>query len=355
MNSRKPVNLKKIADHLGLGITTVSDILLRGKTNYRASTIEKVQQAAIDLKFQPNALAQSMRSGNTKTIGLLITFNIVDPFFAEVVNHLENLFEKEGYMVLLSISDLNLERDRQVLRFFESRRVDGVVIGPVYNLHGVAAGHEYYKTSLPCVTFLADARVAGDRVNLKDEHYTIGKMAAEHFLAMGHSKIGYLMASQPLLKTEGKTPYRGFYETLRSAGCYQEKWIWPAEKALPELAFKLMKSILSENKLKDLPTAIFCHNDHCALGAMSAARSAGYRIPEHLSFMGTDNILTSAFMDPPLTTIDLCAREMAEEVAELMLDRLKHPSRPERQRLVQPRLIERESVEKQEQARPHVN
>jgi DNA-binding LacI/PurR family transcriptional regulator len=346
MNSKKPANLKKIADHVGLGITTVSDILLRGKTNYRATTIEKVQKAALELKFQPNALAQSMRSGNTQTIGLLITFNIVDPFFAEVVNHLEALFEKAGYMVLLSISDRNLERDRQVLRFFESRRVNGVVIGPVYNLHDVSSSDQYYKTSLPCVSFLADSRLQGDKVNLKEEHYTIGKMAAEYLLNSGHTRLGYLMASFPLQKKEGKTPFRGFYDTLQAAGCYQEKWIWTAEKALPELAYARMKSILSESKLKDLPTAIFCHNDHCAIGAISAAKQAGYRIPEQISFMGADNILTSAFMDPPLTTIDLCAKEMAEEVAFLMLERLNHPNGAERLSLIQPRLVERTSVAK---------
>ena len=344
MKKQNPVNLKKIAEHLGLGITTVSDILLRGKTNYRASTIEKVQKAALELKFQPNALAQSMRSGNTKTIGLLITFNIVDPFFAEVVNHLEDLFEKAGYMVLLSISDKNVERDRQVLRFFESRRVDGVVIGPVYDLQGIASIQEFYKTTLPCVSFLADPRISGDKVNLHDGHYTIGRMAAEYFLHAGHSKIGYIMASQPLHKEGDKTPFRGFYDALKTAGCYEKKWIWPAEQALPDLAFDMMKSILAENRLEDLPTAIYCHNDHCALGAISAAKHAGYRIPEQLSFMGTDNILTSAFMTPPLTTIDLCAKEMAEAVASLLLERLSQPGRPERQRLVKPRLVERESV-----------
>jgi DNA-binding LacI/PurR family transcriptional regulator len=344
MNPKKTVNLKKIAEHLGLGITTVSDILLRGKTNYRATTIEKVRQAALDLKFQPNALAQSMRSGNTKTIGLLITFNIVDPFFAEVVNHLEDLFEKAGYMVLLSISDKNVERDRQVLRFFESRRVDGVVMGPVYDLQGVASIQDYYKTSLPCVSVLADPRITGDQVNLKEGHYTIGQMAAEYFLEAGHTRMGYIMASQPLHREGDKTPFRGFYETLKAAGCYEEKWIWPAEQALPDLAFNMMKSILAENRLEDLPTAIYCHNDHCALGAISAAKSAGYRVPEQLSFMGTDNILTSAFMTPPLTTIDLCAREMAEEVASLLLDRMNHPNRPKRERLVKPRLVQRDSV-----------
>jgi DNA-binding LacI/PurR family transcriptional regulator len=154
------------------------------------------------------------------------------------------------------------------------------------------------------------------------------------------------MASYPLQKREGKTPFRGFYDTLHAAGCYQEKWIWTAEKALPEVAYSKMKAILKEDKLKDLPTAIFCHNDHCAIGAMSAARQAGYRIPEQISFMGTDNILTSAFMDPPLTTIDLCAREMAEEVAFLMLERLKHPNGAERLSLIQPRLVERASVAK---------
>ncbi len=346
MNPPKPANLKALADHLGLSITTVSDILLRGKGNYRTRTIQRVRDAAVKLKYQPNALAQGMRRGNTKTIGLLITFNILDPFFAELVNHLEDLFEQEGYMVLLSISEKNMERDRQVLDFFESRRVDGVVMGPIYDYKENGAIHDFYKTSIPSVAFLADPRVAIDRVNLKNGHYFIGKMAAEYFLKAGHKRIGYLMASLPLKKNEGDTPFRGLYDTLVKAGVYEEKWIWPAERPLAELGYERMKMILRENKLEDLPTAIFCHNDHCAIGAMFATREAGYRIPDDLSFIGTDNIITSAFTEPPLTTIDLCARQIAAEVALLMLERLAHKDRAERMSAVEPRLIERHSVRK---------
>ncbi len=346
MNLKKPANLKAIADHLSLGVTTVSDILLRGKTNYSSKTIQKVQKAAQVLKYQPNALAQGMRRGQTKTIGLLITFNILDPFFAELVNHLEDLFEREGYMVLLSISEKDVERDRKVLDYFESRRVDGVVMGPIYDFKEDGTIYDVYKTSIPSVAFLADPRVAIDRVNLKGGHYAIGKMAAEYFIKAGHKKIGYLMGSLPLKKTEGDTPYRGLYDTLTKAGLYQEKWIWPAERPLPELAYAHMKRILKENKIADLPTAIFCHNDHCAIGAMYAVREAGYRIPDDFSFIGTDDIVTSAFTEPPLTTIDLCAKEIASEVALLMLERLTHTERAERQSVVEPRLIERNSVSK---------
>ena len=344
MSSKKPANLKAIADHLGLGVTTVSDILLRGKTNYSPKTIQKVQKAAKLLKYLPNALAQGMRRGNTKTIGLLITFNILDPFFAELVNHLEDLFEREGYMVLLSISEKDMDRDRKVLDFFESRRVDGVVMGPIYDFKDDGTLYDVYKTSIPSVAFLADPRIAVDRVNIKGGHYGIGKKAAEYFLKAGHKKIGYLMGSLPLKKSEGDTPFRGFYDTLMKAGLYQEKWIWPAERPLSEFAYARMKAILQESKLEDLPTAIFCHNDHCAIGAMFAVREAGYRIPEDFSFIGTDNIITSAFAVPPLTTIDLCAKQIAAEVALLMLERLAHADRAERISVVEPRLIERNSV-----------
>jgi DNA-binding LacI/PurR family transcriptional regulator len=107
-----------------------------------------------------------------------------------------------------------------------------------------------------------------------------------------------------------------------------------------------MKSILQNHKPEDLPTAIFCHNDHCAIGAMFAVNEAGYRIPDEFSFIGTDNIVTSAFQNPPLTTINLSAREIAAEVALLMLERLANADRAQRDSVVEPSLIERKSVRK---------
>ncbi|MEI8341449.1 MAG: LacI family DNA-binding transcriptional regulator [Verrucomicrobiota bacterium] len=336
--------LKSIATHLDLGITTVSDILLREKTNYRKATIERVQKAAAKMGFQPNGIAQSMRRGSTETIGLLITMNIVDPFFAELVNRLEQRFEQEGFMVILSISENDIEKDKRALRFFESRRVDGLVIGPVYNTQGTLDQSVHYQTSLSTVMLLASENTHADSVSI--DHSRMCRLAVEYFLRRGHTRVGYLMCPDHPHKNVGGTAYHGFREALDERGLYHEKWVWIDSNPVAERAYAQMRDILAKTTLDALPTAFFCHNDYCAGGAMAAVREAGYRIPEDFSFIGCDNIKSSPYTVPPLTTIDLKPVELADRTFEFLIDRMAHRRKPIRYLEIIPDLIERASVAK---------
>jgi DNA-binding LacI/PurR family transcriptional regulator len=346
-NGHGAVTLKSLSEHLGLGITTVSDILLRGKTNYRAETVDRVRRAADVLQYRPNALAQGIRSGKTKTIGVLVTMNILDPFFAELVNRLEERFEAEGLMVLLSISDNDLARDRKVMQYFESRRVDGVVIGPVYFRESVIPVYDVYRSGLPSVMFLAGRDAPCDAVNLSGSVDGLpSHLVARHFLEMGHRRIGYLMCPLHGRLDVGHHSKRGFHAALAPVGCYEEKWIWEAPRPLADATYARMREILATHCLGDLPTAIYCHNDHCAVGAMAAIREAGLRVPDDISVVGTDNIVTSAFTDPPLTTVDLHASNLADCVFELMQQRLDRPTRRRRHIEKKAELILRKSVKR---------
>lgn len=351
-SNSKPVTvtLKHLAEELDLGITTVSDILLRGKTNYRDSTIQRVKKTAARLGYRPNALAQGFRSGRTKTIGLVITFNILDPFFAELVNRLEEKFEAEGFMVLLSISENDIDKDRRAIDFLESRRVDGIIIGPVYKHMGIESFYDQYTSNTPTVMFLADDDAPVDSVNIKGGHRGIGQKIVNYFLDHGHSRIGYLMCPEHPQKDIGSQSFRGFYETLEPRNLYNEDWVWIAERPLPEIGYEKMKAILKRYKSEDLPTAIYCHNDHSAIGAMAAIREAGYKVPDDFSLIGTDNIITSAYTDPPLTTIDLRPKAIADATFAIMSNKLNAPDTqtlPTDEvlyRCLLSRFVERESV-----------
>jgi len=338
----RPATLKTLAASLGLGITTVSDILLRGKTNYKTATIARVREAAEAAGFRPNALAQGMRGQKTQTIGLLITMNIVDPFFAELVNRLESRFEQAGFMVILSISENDIEKDKRALRFFESRRVDGLVIGPIYNLRGTIDQSSHYQTSLPTVKILSSPENLTDCVSIN--HRRMGRIAVEHFLARGHSRMGYLMCPDFPRKHQGSTPFRGFYEALHRRRLFRDEWIWIDNHPAAERAYAQMQHILATAPRTSLPTAFFCHNDYCASGAMAAVREAGLDIPGHFSFMGCDNIKTAPFFNPPLTTIDLKPVELADHAFSLLIERMRHPRQPARYVEIEPALIERNSI-----------
>ncbi|MBC8009060.1 MAG: LacI family DNA-binding transcriptional regulator [Burkholderiales bacterium] len=344
MSRKRAVTLKDLAAQLDLGITTVSDILLRGKTNYRAETVERVKAAAAKIGYRPNALAQGIRRGKTQTIGLVVTFNILDPFFAELVNRLEERFEQAGFMVILSISENNPQKDRKALDFLESRRVDGLVIGPVYVTPAAPDPSAIYTARAPVVMFLAPGDSPNDTVNLAGEHRALGRRVARHFLDHGHTRIGYHMCHPDPNKVAGDQAYRGFYETLHEHGLYNEDWVWIEQRSLAEVSYARMKRELAARNRSDLPTAFFCHNDHCAIGALAAIREAGYLVPKDFSLISVDNITASAFCDPPLTTLDLKPAEIADQTFDLLMARLRDPRRPVQRRYVQPEFVERASV-----------
>lgn len=226
-SSNSNVTLKQIAANLGLGITTVSDILLRGKTNYRTSTIELVKSTSVEMGYSPNRLAQGMRHGKTSTIGILLTSNLIDPFFAELLNGLEKQLDKRGMVVILSISEDDLEKDQKALRFFESHRVDGLLIGPVYKRGGVLSRFDYYESSIPTVMMLADHDAPYDNVGIESGVDSIlGRMVTNHLLDMGHSRIGYFMCPPLVREDAGSQPYRGMARVLRPKGLFDVEWIW---------------------------------------------------------------------------------------------------------------------------------
>ena len=342
---RKPaLTLKDLAVELDLGITTVSDILLRGKTNYRAETVERVKAAADRLGYRPNALAQGIRSGRTKTVGLVVTFNILNPYFAEIVNRLEERFAAAGLMLLLAISEDDIEKDRRAITYLESRRVDGLIVGPVYKRRGVEAPYEHYRSRLPTVMFGAEDDAPCDCVNLDGMPRALGRRAAEHLLARGHRRIAYLCCPEHPRINTGQGTHRGYHEALAAAGSYDERLVWIEKRPLAEVAHARMRQILASTPRAELPTAIYCHNDHCAIGALAALRETGLRVPQDISLVGTDNIATAAFTDPPLTTFDLRPAATADAAFELLHQRLAKPRLPVQRRHIQPLFVERTSV-----------
>ena len=340
---KRAPTIKDIALRLDLGVTTVSDILLRGKTNYRAATAARVRAAAAELGYRPNALAQSIRRGRTQTIGLVLTRNLLNPFYAGLVDRLEARFATAGQMVLLTISDRDADHDRQAIAYLESRRVDGLVIGPVYRRTPATEAYAPYRSNIPAVMFLAEDDAPADTVGLSGGHRALGLAAARHFLSRGHTRIGYLgCAAAP--RPDGGGPQDGFYEALVDAGHYDETLFWLESDPRPHRAHARMREILAGTPRPALPTAIYCHNDDCAIGALAAVREAGLRCPDDISLIGTDNIAAAPFTDPPLTTFDLAPAALADAVFDLLVQRLAKPRLAFRHLHVEPVFVERGSV-----------
>lgn len=124
-------SLKHIAEHLGLSKTTVSWVISgqAEKKNISRATAERVLEYAESLHYQPNMIARSLHTGQTKTVGLILP-SISDSFYSEVAREIESRARNQGYSLMISSSESDIDREDEIIRLFKAKRVDGIILAP---------------------------------------------------------------------------------------------------------------------------------------------------------------------------------------------------------------------------------
>ena len=173
-------------------------------------------------------------------------------------------------------------------------------------------------------------------------HRLFGYLATKHLIDCGHKEIG-LIAGE-LDKTTARTRYEGFVKAMNEANLpIHENWIMEGFFE-PEDGYECMNKILAQDSL---PTAVFCCNDVMALGAISAITEKGLRVPDDISIIGYDNIHSSRFYAPPLTTIHQSKSRLGAQAVNLLFERIanKDNDNHEKHRIaIHPELVIRKSV-----------
>ena len=207
------VSLKDIAKKVGVSIATVSYVLSKGKDSGVSEAVsERVKQAAEELGYQPNRVAQSLKMGKTFSIGLIVA-DISNPFFAEIARKIEDEAKKNNYTVVFGSSDEKTEKARDLMRFLANRQVDGFIIVPT---EGAEEQIKYLKKrNIPFV--LIDRYYPGLEANhvVVDNHRASYK-AVRHMLDNGVKKIAMIGYSSTLLHMRERI--RGYREAMEEEG-----------------------------------------------------------------------------------------------------------------------------------------
>lgn len=327
--------IKDVALLAGVSTTTVSHVL--NKTRFVApATRERVLKAANELHYAPSAVARSLKVKTTKSLGMLVTTTL-NPFFAEVVKEVERQCYQQGYTLVLCNTDGELEKTNAYLMMLAQKRVDGIlVMCSEYDdsLFSAVIG----KRDLPMVVM--DWGPSGDYVDrIQDNSVKGAHLAVRHLVERGHEAIAYI--GGPLEKLPARQRYDGFLEAMHQAGLKVVPE-WVVESNFEFEGGKLgMRRLLA---CPVLPSAVFIGNDAMAMGAMSEAQLSGVSIPETLSIVGYDNCFYSAYLTPPLTTIDQPKRRLAEQAVTSMIERIDNPRQDGRLIMLEPDLVIRSSV-----------
>ena len=328
--------------------SATASMVLNGKAGaIRPDTIDRVLVAAEALGYRPNALARSLRSQQSHTIGFLSDDVVTTPYAGAMILGAQEVADKHGFALLLANVDSDQEASRHSLEALLDRQVDAVICATMYHrIIEVPA----QLTNSP--TVLLNARSDDNSVTaVVPDDYAGAEAAMEHLVAMGHRRIGFINDRagnrRPGFIIDQTSPpaaverEQAYHDVLRRHGIDRDDTLQTRAPSDPTGGRVAATALLDR---PDRPTALFCYNDRMAAGAYVAARHLGLAIPEDLSVVGFDNqVLIAEAIDPPLTTVQLPHLEMGRWAMEQALTLLDENAEPRVRRMPCP-LVERESV-----------
>ncbi|HEX8146107.1 MAG TPA: LacI family DNA-binding transcriptional regulator [Pyrinomonadaceae bacterium] len=334
---KRHATLADIAASAGVTPMTVSRVV-NGNGYVSAETREKVLSAVSALNYRRNGLARGLKRQRTDTIGLVLG-DIANPFAAELARAVREVMSARGYNVFICVSEHSAREDIAAFESLADHRVDGVIVATRANKLGNDRLSEMIEGGIPVVLIGRDFRhpnadlIAAD--NLRG-----GYDATAHLIALGHKSIGFIGVTPT--SGVGLRRYHGYLEAMREHGLKVDERLivgraddgdqWPGYST-ESMGYEGMKRLLS---LRKRPTAVFARNDFTAVGAMSAAKEAGLRIPQEIAVVGYDDVPLAAHTSPPLTTVRQPTREQGRVAAEALVRRMESAETPAREERVMP-------------------
>jgi LacI family transcriptional regulator len=304
MAAQRPATITDVAALAGVSIATASKAL-NGRGQVRAETRQRVFQAAEELAFRPNALARSLLSGQTKTVGLL-TSDSVGRFGIPVLLGAEDAFGAGEMAVLLCDARGDAIREQHHLRTLLGRRVDGLIVVGESTDPRPSISRDL---PVPVVYAYAPSDDPQDLSFVPDDVAGAG-LAVRHLLTLGRSRIRHVTG--PTHYQASRDRAAGFIETMTEAG------LEPGEILYGEWSQRWGRQA-AEIVLKSDPQvdAVVCGSDQVAAGFVEAARERGRRVPDDIAIVGYDNwAVLSTETRPPLTTVDMNLERLGRTAAQ---------------------------------------
>jgi DNA-binding LacI/PurR family transcriptional regulator len=328
--ARHAPTMEDVAREAGVSRALVS-LVMRDQPNVSEARATRVRAAVARLGYRPNAMARSLASRRTKTVGVILD-DLRNPFFAEIAGGVEKLASELGYQLLLSAGGRQARRERASLATLLEYRVDGVIlVSPRMQARDIAAA----AAELPVVLVGRQVRgVDADFVLIDETHGT--ELVLDHLAELGHEQIAHVDGGRGAGGPQRSAAYvRGM--RARRLGRHARVISGDfTEEAGTEAAQRLLAE-------PELPTAIFASNDLVATGLLGGFDRAGIAVPAELSIVGYDNVSIAHLAHVSLTTVDQPRTEMGRLALELLLDRIEN-RRPSVVRLIEPTLIVRSTT-----------
>jgi len=332
--------IKDVALRAGVSVTTVSHVV-NDTRHVSAKGRERVELAIRELGYVPNAMARSLKSNTTSTLGMLIP-NSSNPYFAEIVRIIEDRCFGAGYTLILCNTDDEPHRQSVYLQVLAERRIDGLIVVSTGDDDSLAR----QLNGLKVPTVLLDREIADPHCDLVETaHMQGGLLAVRHLLSLGHRRIACIGGPQGVSPSEQRIAgwRMALAESGNSTGAADADALLWRGGFTSQGGYEAMHAILRAGT-NDIPSAVFVCNDLMAIGALRAAHESGVRVPDELSIVGFDDIELSAYTSPALTTVAQPKERIGALAVDMLLERVGGRRRDARKVVLQPELHVRAST-----------
>ena len=299
------ITLKEVAALAGVSRSAVSRCFTEG-ASVSPSTRAKINKAAEQLGYQPNALASSLTTGRTKLIGL-VSNNFHNPIFLQVFDLFTRGLQERGLRPLLvNLSDEN--EPSASVRLLKQYSVDAVIVAS--STLPVSFAEAFHAEGVPVVHAFG-RHVENPRVNVVGiDNKEAGRMAARELIRRGYKKVSVLAGPDSATSTQDRVS--GFLDAVKGAKDVEARTSFASAYSY-DAGWEEMNRLLQAG---DVAEAYFCGDDVLSIGALSAIQNAGLKVPDDIGLIGLNDMEMARWKNINLTTI----RQPIPEVVRLSLE-----------------------------------
>lgn len=332
----KRVSLKDIADQVGVSTALVSYVMngLEKEKRVGADVVVRIKKAAQELNYKPNRIAQSLRTGSTKTIGLIVA-DIANPFFGNLARVIEDEASKHGYTVIFGSSDEDSEKSGSLVDILLDRQVDGFIIVPAEGSSPQVKMLQ--ENGVPLV--LADRHfeeISSNYVIL--DNFSASYDAVSHLIEMGHRKIGIIVYKSSLFHMRERI--RGYVEAMTDNHLEREIRIEEVQYDFIQSETRNCMSGMTNGE-KKVDALLFATNA-LTISGLYCIKEFNIKVPEDIAIIGFDGNAAFDFFYTPLTYIEQPVDQMGMEAVRVLISQINGSVKTEQVKL-KPTLIQRQS------------
>lgn len=337
MSDKAQMTMKDIARELGVSVATVSRAL-KDSPNISKAQRDKIQQFAREHNYTPNKIAEQLRHsklGPSRVIGVIVP-QLVHYYFSTVLSGIEQVTSQRGYRIVVSQSNEQYEREREICQSFYQNKVCGIIVSQAKDTTNYDHFRRLLAAGVPLVFY--DRICAGincSRVVVDD--YQGSYKAVDYLIKTGCRRVAFYGTN--LNMEIGRNRYNGYRDAIQHNGL-------PFDQGLVHLcdnrdeAARITPGVL---RAPNRPDGFFAVNDDTAVGILYSAREVGLHVPDDVEICGFTNGERAITCDPMLTTIDQRGAEVGREAASVLIDTVegKYAERHVEKRIVKTRLVVR--------------